>query len=161
MKNPLIVLCGISGSGKSTMAQRLLATLPLYGVRRFVQEEPARFVIVSADDAFIDDAGDYRFDPAGIGFAHAQCFRLAIEAVQRGHLVIVDNTNCSVAEIAPYMALAAAYDRPTKIIRVECDVETAIARNEHGVPRAAIERQHVDLVTMVPPPWWEIEVATE
>lgn len=157
--NELIVLCGISGSGKSTLAQHLLTTLPLHGpIRRHEGEEPVRHVIVSADDAFTDiETGDYRFDPSKLGWAHGRCFRLAISAVQRGHLVIVDNTNCSVAEIAPYMALAQAYDRPARIIKVACDLETAIERNVHDVPRAAIERMATALETMVLPPWWECE----
>lgn len=159
MNNELIVLCGISGSGKSTLAQQLLSTLTLRGpTRRREGDEPARFVIVSADHYFLDDDGVYRFDGSKIGDAHAQCFRRAIDAVQRGHLVIVDNTSCSIAEIAPYMALAQAYNRPARIIKVQCDIETAVARNEHGVPRAAIERMAAALSSMVLPPWWACEI---
>lgn len=158
MKNELIVLRGISGAGKSTLVDRLLSTLPLYGkVRLSEDEEPNRFEVVSADRYFLDDDGEYVFDPRKIGDAHAHCFRRAIEAVQRGHLVIVDNTNCSVAEIAPYMALAAAYDRPARVVTVQCDIETAVARAEHGAPREAIEAQLRALNTAVLPPWWTCE----
>jgi predicted kinase len=154
--NPVIVLRAISGAGKSTLAHELARTLV---VPTDHGEEPMRYVIVSTDDAFTDDeTGDYAFDASKIGFAHGQCFRRAIEAIQRGHALIVDNTNCSVAEIAPYMLLAQAYSRPARIITLRCDVETAIERATHGATREAIETMHAELEAAVLLPWWEHEV---
>jgi len=153
--NPVIVLRAISGAGKSTLAKELARTLVVPTGRG---EEPMRYVIVSTDDEFTDDeTGDYTFEPSKIGIAHGRCFRRAIEAIQRGHALIVDNTNCSVAEIAPYMLLAQAYNRPARVITVRCDVDTAFERATHGAPRDAIEAMAAALEAAVLSPWWEHE----
>lgn len=84
------ILSGISGSGKSTYARR------------------HRGVIVSADDYFVRD-GAYRFNPARLSSAHATCFARYLGALDDGHpLVIVDNTNTTAVEIAPYVLAAQA-----------------------------------------------------
>jgi predicted kinase len=135
----VIVLQGLPGSGKSTFTRELGG------------------VVVSADDTFETPEG-YRFDPARISEAHNSCFRAFIEAVQAGKpLVIVDNTNTSVAEMAPYMLGAGAYGYEAKVMRVLCSVETALERNVHEVPEPAIRAMAEALETVELPPWWELE----
>jgi len=114
------ILRGVSGSGKSIMA----AEMP-------------QAVVVSADDFFMVD-GKYQFDVTKLGDAHGSCFRRAIEALQAGKDLVVDNTNCSVVEVAPYMLLAQAFGAETEIVRINCDPVVALARNTHGVPAKAI-----------------------
>jgi predicted kinase len=135
----VIVLQGLPGSGKSTFARQLNG------------------LIASADHTFETPTG-YQFDPSRIGEAHNNCFRAVIEALQRGEpLVIVDNTNTSVAEMAPYMLAAGAYGYEAKVLRVLCSVETALERNVHGVPEPAIRAMAEALETVELPPWWMLE----
>jgi len=135
----VVVLRGLPGSGKSTVAHKLGGT------------------VVSADDLFETPEG-YRFDPARIGEAHNACFRTFIEALQAGHpRVVVDNTNTMVAEIAPYMLAAGAYGYEAKILEVQCSVEMALERNVHEVPEPAIRAMAEALETVELSPWWERE----
>lgn len=118
----VIILQGISGAGKSTYAAKL-------GGR-----------IVSANDYFQARDG-YRFAPAKLGEAHAQCMRRFIEMVQGSEpLVIVDNTNTTVAEIAPYYSVGQAYGYAVRIVRVVAGVQAATARGRHGQVRGVRER---------------------
>jgi len=136
----VIVLRGLPGSGKSTVAHKLGGT------------------VVSADDLFETPEG-YRFDPGRIGEAHNACFRAFIEAVQAGEpLVVVDNTNTMVAEMAPYMLAAGAYGYEAKVLEVQVPVEVALERNVHEVPEPAIRAMAEALETVDLPPWWEREV---
>lgn len=137
----VIIMLGVPGSGKSTHAKAL--QLP----------------IVSADDAFVGDDGVYRFNPADLPKAHASCLRRFVELVQHGMDVVVDNTNTSVAEIAPYAALAQAYGHELRLLRVECDPEVAATRNVHGVPAETVRAMHARLAATVKllPPWWPLE----
>jgi predicted kinase len=75
-------------------------------------------------------------------------------------LIVVDNTNTTVAEMAPYMAVAAAYGHDTKVVTIDCDPEVAAARNVHGVPVQTVKAQHDRIVkeTKNMPPWWSHEV---
>ena len=134
-----IVLRGLPGSGKSTVAHKLGGT------------------VVSADDLFETPEG-YKFDPARIGEAHNACFRSFVETVQAGHpTVVVDNTATMVAELAPYMLAAAAYGYQVKVLEVRCSVETALERNIHEVPEQAVRAMAEALETVELPSWWERE----
>jgi predicted kinase len=138
----MTILVGVSGSGKTTYAAR---------------ELPGA-VKCSADDWFVRD-GEYLFDPAELGLAHGACFRRAIEALQRGDDVVIDNTNTSIAELAPYVAVGQAYGA-TVTVRVMCvDLDDCARRNIHGVPRGAIEGQSKrirETLASWPPFWPEI-----
>jgi len=152
----IIVLRAISGAGKTTFAHKLVQSRRHELVSG--QWIHGGYVIVGADDLFTDEeTGEYRFDPAKIGAAHGYCFQRAIEAVRRGFTVIVDNTNTTVAEIAPYMLLAQAYGIPARVITLRCDVETAHGRAKHGASREAIKQMHADLEAAVLPSWWAHE----
>jgi predicted kinase len=137
--NQVIVLRGLPGSGKSTLIER----------------EFPKAVVVSADHFFINLAGKYCFDPSKIGEAHAACFRRYILLLQtiKPELVIVDNTNTSEVEIAPYMLGAAAFEYEAKVVTVSCDPKVAAARNTHGVPEEVVLKMNVSLQKPLPP-WW-------
>lgn len=120
----VIILAGPSGAGKSTLARKLGGT------------------IVSADAYFMRD-GEYVFDPKQLAQAYAACLRNFVCMVQEGMSVIVDNTNTTIAEIAPYAAIAQAYERPVTVLVVESEAtaEELARRNAHGVPAHVIEEQ--------------------
>ena len=138
------ILCGISGSGKSTYAKEVLG----------------KDMYFSADNYFIDrESGAYNFDPTKLGEAHGQCLRFAADEMRYGkYNVVIDNTNTTVAEIAPYAALALAYGYELEIVRLSCDLETASKRNVHNVPAHVIEAQLLRLETLPNnlPSWWKL-----
>jgi len=146
-----IIMQGVSGSGKSTLARKLLDMHWDLGGR-----------IVSADFYWKSEGGDYDFDPKLLPKAHAYCIRCFVDAViwQR-NLVIVDNTNTTVEEIAPYYAIAEAYGYETKILRVYCDTQIAMARNVHSVPANVVQAQSERIGSFVCPPRWKLEIYTQ
>lgn len=147
----VIVMQGVPGSGKSTIAHKI------------DKERGRSFSIISADDFFYTDS-IYLLDPAYIGEAHALCLRRFIARARLGcgglqdELIIVDNTSTTVAELAPYMAIAAAYDYVPKILRVDCPVSIAAARNIHGVPEKVVMDMQANIDKCVMPKWWRLEV---
>lgn len=146
----VLVLRGVSGAGKSTLAQFIYNAL---------EGTPT---IVSADAYFMRD-GAYQFDASKLGAAHGQCLRDFVELLQhhtaeshKDALVIVDNTNTTVAECAPYMALAAAHGFTPTLVGIDADPRKAAARNVHGVSAETVDSQHTRMIfgTAALPPFW-------
>lgn len=139
--------------------------------------------IVSADHFFMVD-GEYKFDPSKLPQAHGACLRGFVSHLQDAGVgkvrkvtilrgvpgagkstfmekhperlgeLVVDNTNITVAEIAPYAALALAYGASLEIITLEVNPEDA--KNVHGVPLSAVARMAVRLSEEGKefPLWW-------
>jgi len=122
----LIIMRGISGSGKSTKAKEL----------------GADGVVLGSDDFWGED---YNFDRSKIGEAHEWNQNRVREALSNGiSPVVVDNTNTQFWEMKPYveMALEHGYeiefeepDTPWKF-----DLEELTKRNQHGTPRDIINQ---------------------
>ena len=135
------ILRGIPGSGKSTYA----ATID-------------DAVVVSADNYFAR-GGAYTFDASELGAAHAACLRAFLAYLQGGGWthIVVDNTNTTVAEIAPYYALAEAYGADVEIVTLATDaIDACTARGVHGVPRRVVMNIAVRLNienSRMPPRW--------
>lgn len=135
-----IIMMGPYGGGKSTWLGR----------RGLPQ------AYCSADLCFLDEAGNYRFDPTKLSEAHGRCLREFTEHVLcLEPEVVVDNTNTSIAEIAPYLALATAFGYEVRVVMCGlrrdgaswyANVDVLVERNQHGVPREVIERQVSNLV---------------
>jgi len=141
----IIVLRGISGSGKSTYAKRLMEERANEGKESWM---------VSADNYFMRD-GEYRFDPSKLKEAHGACLKDYLRVVQHGgkvDLLIVDNTNTQLWEMAPYVAIAEAYKIPYEVIDVVCPVGVALERNVHDVPEHTLRMQEQRFEE--PLPWW-------
>jgi predicted kinase len=111
----------------------------------------------SADHYFMR-GGQYMFDPTQLPAAHGDCLRKFINWAQRPNkeLAIVDNTNTSIAEVAPYAATALAYGHTIEIITFLCPPDIAAKRNVHGVPQVAVESMDRRLRASISelPPWW-------
>lgn len=137
----VIILRGIPGSGKSTFTKTLAGEVR----------------VVSADH-FFEKSGSYQFDPTKLPQAHGECLRKFVEALQKGFFetLVVDNTNTSVSEVAPYAALALAYGAKLEIVNIQCDPEVAAKRNIHGVPATGVAAMAKRLSDETPrlPPWW-------
>jgi predicted kinase len=131
-----IVLRGIPGSGKSTLTKTF-----------------GKATVCSADNAFMKD-GEYKFDISELGNAHASCLRAFIEACQRQEeLVVVDNTNTMVVEMAPYVSVAMAYGYEVEIIFCKVSAKTSKERNVHGVPGKTIESMERRIQSSFPFHW--------
>lgn len=146
MKPWIRIFRGLPGSGKTTAAQG-------YGDA----------LVVSADDYFMQ-SGEYRFDATKLREARKACLKNFITAIENAEecgyrWIIVDNTNTTPVEIAPYYAVAEALGMLNiAIFEYRITVEQAFQRNTHNVPRHSIERmaQNMDMPL---PPWWRIERA--
>ena len=144
----VIILSGVSGSGKSTYADKLLQRTG--GLK------------VSADHYFMRE-GVYTFDPSKLGAAHADCFRRFIDCVStppalRAALVMVDNTNTEVYEIAAYYMGALAFGYNVEIRTIDAhveDIDSLVSRNVHNVHRDVIIAQGRRLATRKLPAHWK------
>lgn len=116
----VIILRGISGSGKSTWAK---------------QNAPHDAVIVSADHFFIQPNGEYVFDPSKLHDAHIDCFRRFLDGIEKKTpTIIVDNTNIHRWEFQPYLLAAQARGYELELITFRCDPEVAITRKQWVSP---------------------------
>jgi len=147
----VIIMSGVSGSGKSSYISNVIVP----EIQRNMS-----FLVLSADDFFIyPDDGSYVFKPKLLGKAHAFCFRNFIRALQSEiDVVVVDNTNTTAVEIAPYVLAAEAFHYEAEIITLMCEddfVETCAARNAHGVSPAGVQAQHQRLKERCLMSWWK------
>lgn len=132
------IMRGVSGAGKSTYARKNF-------------NDP---IILSSDDFWTQNGEDYikSFDFKRLGEAHAwnlRRFALYIVGDAKPYFdrdLVVDNTNTTVGEIAPYYALAHAFNYPVQILTVATDPKIAFERNAHGVPAEAHKRQVENLI---------------
>jgi len=136
----MYIMSGCQGSGKSTWAKTKQSA-----------------ITVSADDYFTVGS-NYRFDFTKLGKAHAECFRKAILTVQSRTDCVVDNTNSTTLEIAPYYQLAKAYGYNVVIVKVSCDSSKAASRNVHGVPEAGVKATASRCANLKLPSYWDVDV---
>ena len=109
----LILLRGIPGSGKTTLAKLLLQ---IRGT-----DEPE---VLSADDFFVDENGEYHFDSSKIKEAHNYCqFRCSERMRQQKAKIIVANTFTQEWEMEIYFEMAKRYNYR---------IHTLIVENRHG-----------------------------
>ena len=122
LNQSLILIRGIPGSGKSTLAKQ-------------IQQTEKKFLIVEADQYFIDSNENYVYNKSKIKEAHKWCQQLAIEWMQLGYSVIVANTFIRKWEMQPYTKIANELKIPITIIITQGEFQ-----NIHNVPQSTIER---------------------
>ncbi|TXH44158.1 MAG: ATP-binding protein [Desulfurellales bacterium] len=120
MAQQLIIVRGLPGSGKTTLARVLARTLAAEHCEA---------------DSYFARGGSYKFDPRKLDAAHADCLARAKIAIDDGRSVVVANTFTRRWEMQPYLDLAA--DRGIKVIEL---VAVGKWQNTHNVPSEAIER---------------------
>ena len=131
----VLILRGVSGSGKTTFAETL------------AELNPDAVGICCADDFFYDAQGNYNFDAKLLGHAHRQCqerFEYLMEnsAVK---LIIVANTNTKPADFAFYVNSA----------KNRAVVTSIVMENRHGnadvhaVPREVKANQKINILNTI------------
>ncbi len=179
----IVVFRGIAGSGKSYLSEYLsgdavlrhdlvgtainaylgsLAEIISATIQTPGRLRRERF---SADDLFMVN-GEYRFDVARLSAAHGDCLcrftqSLAIDPPDPSRQVlIVDNTNTTIAEVAPYAAMANAYEHELHVITLLADPMTAWRRNQHSVPLTNVVKQDLQLRESILqwPAWWPQQI---
>jgi len=128
----LILLRGVSGAGKTTVAEMF----NWLGSDR----ECSDAVTYSADDYFIDVVtGEYKFDPTKLKDAHKLC-QSSIEEAMKEEMsyILVHNTFTTEWEMEPYFDLALYYGYRISTLIVENRHES---KSIHDVPNEVIEKQ--------------------
>jgi hypothetical protein len=127
----LILLRGVSGSGKSTFAEFLAEFL--------------NGKAISADDYFINETGKYEFIEANVGKAHKWCQESTENTLNGGdyHVVIVHNTSVTNHEVELYKDIAEKCDAQFYSLVVE---NRHGGQNVHGVSNEKTESQALRLL---------------
>ena len=131
-EHTIIILRGLSGSGKSTVAKKIKE---LYG---------DIVVICSADKFFITPDGKYEFDPHRLSEVHQLCKESVLKALANDgqkRVVVVDNTHSSYREYS----YCDSKIFQTFILEFVCspdDVALCASRTTHSVPIEVIQRMY-------------------
>lgn len=134
MNKQLIIIRGLPGTGKSTLAQKIIDSLKYSNVDRYIHAE--------ADMFFVGDDGVYRFDPSKLDLAHISCQLSVNDGMENGiDCIIVSNTFTTADEIQPYLDLAEEYGYAVKVIRMTKEYGSI-----HGVPDKSMERMRRRMV---------------
>lgn len=156
----LVIMRGLPGSGKTRFARNIHAHASLLPTVQLPAATPA---IASADDWFQTEEG-WKFDSAQLGAAHNGCFCYALYLMQeeRAPLVVVDNTNMTQSEIAPYWMLGGAFGYNVVIVHIlpPYDLSKLVQRNVHGVPEQAIYDM-AQKKEYLPPHWREVSISAQ
>jgi len=111
--NKLILIRGVSGSGKSTMAQQMVGYVHLEA------------------DMFFMKGGKYCYEPSQIKDAHSWCQQETLRNLNAGNNVVVSNTFTCIWEMKPYLSMG----YPVQIIEAKGNW-----RNVHNIPEHVIDR---------------------
>jgi len=117
--NIIVLLRGVSGSGKSTFARVL-------GGKHY-----------EADMFFVDSDGVYKFNPKKLKEAHKWCHSsVELSMSNREDLIVVSNTFTQEWEMEDYYKLAETYGYRVHSFIVE---NRHFGENVHGVPPEKLE----------------------
>lgn len=127
--NRLIIVRGLPGSGKTTVARRMLGPTGK---------------LCEADQYFVNENGEYHYIPEEAGAAHTECFRNVLQHLGDDvQTVVVANTFTQRWEAAPYIALGKALGYRVEITLPgttwQWSPSLCAKRCVHGVPLNVIE----------------------
>lgn len=117
----LILLRGLPGAGKTTLAEVILQS-----------SQGVRPDVISADNYFMDDKGNYNFDVSKIKEAHNSCQQICAERMRlEFSKVVVANTFTEQWEMESYFEMAERYNYRVHTVIVENRHD---GKNIHNVP---------------------------
>ena len=142
-KKTIIIIRGLSGSGKSTFADVICG-------------DDDTKIAVSADDFFVDEQGNYNFNPEQIAEAHDWCKDQVRAYLLEGfETICVANTFTKRWEVEPYLQIASENNCNVHVVSLfdagMNDAQLA-ARCVHNVPINSIRSQRKR---------WEMDVFRE
>lgn len=126
--NTIYLIRGVSGSGKSTIAETLRISL-------------SDAVAFAADDFWhMNDTMEYVFDVSRLGDAHQWCKNKVLEHMKdfQTENIIVHNTFTTEKELKPYIEMAEEYHYNIVSLVVE---NRHGNKNIHNVPDQTIQKQ--------------------
>jgi len=122
----IVLLRGIPGSGKSTLGDVILQTT-----------QSNNQDVLSADNFFNDDKGNYNFDATKLKEAHNWCQQKCAERMKlQFSKIVVANTFTQEWEMAPYFEMADRYKYRIHSVIVENRHDS---KNIHSVPEDKLE----------------------
>lgn len=122
----IVLLRGIPGSGKSTLGDVILQTT-----------QSNNQDVLSADNFFNDDKGNYNFDVTKLKEAHNWCQQKCAERMKlEFSKIVVANTFTQEWEMAPYFEMADRYKYRIHTVIVENRHD---GKNIHDVPEDKLE----------------------
>lgn len=139
----VLILSGIPGSGKT------------YLTRKIRGEYLNQCHVVSADHHV-----DYnlKITPDVFAKAHDACRKDYLTAimVERPKLIVVDNTNLSAWEIAPYYLFAESLGYSAHILRIQVPFDVCLERQCHHVPGGVMQRMKKNFERRDVLTWWNV-----
>lgn len=130
MQPVLIIVRGVSGSGKSTFADFLLQNLKHYETWDY-EVSTRKF---EADQWFVDN--DEPWNPKYLQTAHEWCSAEVKKSLQDGYITIVSNTTTTKKELEAYIKIADNLGVQYFVLISDSDYE-----NVHDVPRDKLRKQ--------------------
>jgi tRNA uridine 5-carbamoylmethylation protein Kti12 len=123
----LILLRGVPGSGKTT-----LGNIILFNTQSNIQD------VLSADNFFVNEKGEYIFDSSKLKEAHNDCQVKCAERMRNQFSkIVVANTFTQEWEIEPYFTMAERYNYRIHSVIVE---NRHGGKNVHNVPEEKLEQ---------------------
>jgi predicted kinase len=135
-RGELILLRGLPGSGKTTIGKIILQWPNT--------DSPD---VLSADDFFINDEGEYIYDPLKIKEAHFECQNRCAQKMRSGSSrIVVANTFTEEWEMEPYFEIAKIHNYRVHTLIVE---NRHGSQNIHGVPLDKVKNMKKRFVTQL------------
>lgn len=148
MRKTFYVITGLPGSGKTSIAKKLLERLWSRRINGVMCAADDFFMVEEQVNVGTEDSEKfalqpvYKFDPTKLPLAHSDCFANVLKAFQEEvQIVILHNTGSQLWEYENYLRAARLVDYDIVIAHIPCKSKEQFlefyGRNTHGIPLAA------------------------